>query len=128
RVVRHVRVEGDRPEILDIRRVVEVDGVPGLVEVEQPAIRADAKRHAGTSFERSLLQQLPLGKIDRPQLMMADVLQQHVAAPAIGAEREAQSPLRRYRAQGEELQVALAEIDSPDDQQPAMKQLVFERE
>src|SRR5215469_3565970 len=47
----HVSVQGDGSEIFEVFRVVDVDGVPGFVDVQQLSVTADLHRHSRPSRE-----------------------------------------------------------------------------
>src|SRR5882672_7604384 len=74
RAVHHVCVEGNRPEVLEPRRLVEIDGIPRLIDVDDLAIGAGSERHPGTSLERHLILEPFACKINGPELVMTNLL------------------------------------------------------
>src|SRR5207302_2152378 len=89
RVVHHVRVKGNPAEVLESLRLVEIDGVPCFVDVENPSVGARSKGHPRARVESHLALKLSARHVDRPELVPTDVLEQHVAVLAVACECEA---------------------------------------
>src|SRR6185295_18659008 len=88
---RLVGVKRDRPHVLVVARLVEVDRRAGLIDVKHLPVRTRSHRHARPPLEISL-HDVVLFEIEGPELVAADLLQQTVGALSIRCEREADRP------------------------------------
>src|SRR5262249_27002963 len=95
RVVHHVGVERQRAKVFESRGVVEVARMARVVDVEAPAARAGAQRHRGPPVELLPGQEAPAGHVEGPQLVVTNLLDEHVAALAPAGKREADLTARR---------------------------------
>ena len=55
RVVHHVRVKGNPAEVIESLRLVEIDGVPCFVDVENPSVELDRRAIRGRASKVTLL-------------------------------------------------------------------------
>src|SRR3989442_2428389 len=128
RAVHHVCVEGNRPEVLERRRLREIDGIACLVDVDDLAIGAGSERHPGASLELHLVLEPFARKINGPELVMTNLLDQDVSVLAVWRERKADFPSPRSGADRKELDALLAEIDPADDEQSPLRHGIFHAE
>src|SRR5712691_8786758 len=69
-----VAVERDRAHVFERSRVVQVDRVPGLVDVQDRAVRARFERHPGPPLEFSPAHHAVTVDVELPEFVMADFL------------------------------------------------------
>src|SRR5262249_31136320 len=108
---RRVGVEGDRAQILVGARFVQIDRVSRLIDVQNLAVGARPQRHSRTSRKFSLRTELPVLEVERPEFVVADLLQQPVRTLPIGSEREADHLRRPKRPEVDALR---SQVDSSD--------------
>ncbi len=113
----HVGVERDGTEVLEVLGVVEIDRVAGFVQINQLAVGARSDRHPRATREFDFVQQLPSRDVDRPQLVMADGLNENVPTFAVGAEGKTELAAVRSGADRKEVETVLSDIHPADDEQ-----------
>src|SRR5687767_5286519 len=121
---RHVAVERDRAQIAIRRRVVHVDRIPGVVDVEQPAVRAGLERHARPARELGAGRDAFLVEIERPELVAIDARLEPVAVFPVGCEHKAQGHRGADRV---ELEILLGQVDPRHAHHAAVLHRIFDR-
>src|SRR5690349_4843376 len=84
-----VAVERDRSHVLIARRVVQIDGVAGVVDVEDLPVRAGFEGHARTPRKLGAPRDTMILEIERPELIVADLVHEAVAHLPSRRHREA---------------------------------------
>src|SRR3954468_9217084 len=84
----HILAKVDCPQLLERLRVVDVDGGTGRVDVELAPVRARWEPHPWPPLElRALGDPSPL-EVEGPELVVADLLAEAIAAAPAGREPE----------------------------------------
>src|SRR3954470_10053602 len=82
--VRHVGAQIDLSEVLEVARRVAIDRRAGRRDVQLAAVGADDESHARTSGEFRFPDDASRIEIERPELVVADLVVDSVGALAIG--------------------------------------------
>src|SRR5262249_16442948 len=125
KIRRHVGIERDRALVLIVRRVVEIDRVACLIDVEELPVRAGLERHARAASELLFAGHAAIGKIELPELVLANLLIKAERALAIGSKREADENLRSKRV---EIDLLLNQIHTRDAHDAAVLHRVLDEE
>src|SRR5687767_13541729 len=116
-VRRHVRIECDGAQVLVVRGIVEIDGVTGLINIEDLAVGAGLKCHARASGKLRLAVQAPVLQIESPKFISSNLLHQAVTVLATRGKRKAD---KSGRTEGIEIDALLWQIHSGHSHQAAV--------
>src|SRR5262249_58005602 len=103
--------ERDRAQVLVARRVVQIDRVARLVDVEHATVRARLEAHPRPAGELDLVRHAPVLEIEGPELVPAHLRVQPVGALAARSEREADAGSWAERV---EVDALLGQVDAGD--------------